>query len=170
MKWFAPIVVWTTLWCTSAVAAPWSPDLNCDGETNVADVMLSILIALDLPVSEQLDADQDGVPDACESQPVSDTVCGYGTILSVDGTQCVVSQALLDETFEAGVETGAVSPPEYLTCSCEDATYGDVSWDPTFLVWEGSCAPWSSCAPGSAATSMNELPGSNFTFFTTPTG
>ena len=40
-------------------------DLNCSGAANVVDVVLSVNMALGIPMSEDLDANGDGFPDAC---------------------------------------------------------------------------------------------------------
>jgi hypothetical protein len=45
---------------------PQTVDLDCDCETNVSDVILVIQSILTAPLSESLDADANGCPDACE--------------------------------------------------------------------------------------------------------
>ena len=52
-------------WIPSASALPHG-DLNCDGFTNVVDIVMNINLSLGFPLSEGLDANQDGLPDACE--------------------------------------------------------------------------------------------------------
>ena len=51
---------------TPALASSWTSDLDCSGATNVVDVMLPVTQALGFSLSENLDADGNGVPDACE--------------------------------------------------------------------------------------------------------
>jgi len=48
---------------TPAFATP-AGDVNCDGEVDVVDVRLSILLALNFSINVQLDSDLDGVVDA----------------------------------------------------------------------------------------------------------
>jgi hypothetical protein len=67
----------------SALGASWSADPNSDGQTNVADVMVSTLHALEIPVSDQLD--ENGTPELCEGVPLSSKVWGSGTELSPSG-------------------------------------------------------------------------------------
>ena len=71
-----------TLLSTPAFAASFG-DLNCDDAVNVTDVQLSIIVALGMPISEVLDADLDGTPDACPAEGS----CGAGTVM--DGGACV---------------------------------------------------------------------------------
>jgi hypothetical protein len=49
-----------------ALASPWTSDINCSGSTDVVDVMLAVTQALGFPLSENLDADGNAIPDACE--------------------------------------------------------------------------------------------------------
>ncbi len=76
-------------------------DLNCDESVNVTDVQLSILSALGLPISATLDANEDGTPDACESN-CTGLACGPGTLPNGEGTACVVDPAVLNDAFEDG--------------------------------------------------------------------
>jgi len=76
--------------------------LNCDESVNVTDVQLSILSALQLPISATLDANGDGTPDACESN-CTGLPCGPGTLPNEEGTACVVDPAVLDTAFADGV-------------------------------------------------------------------
>ena len=91
---------------TPAVASSFG-DLNCDDSINVTDVQLSIIVALGMPLSEVLDADKDGTPDACPAE----VSCGVGTVL--EGGVCTVDQAELDiafaEGYDSGVEAGETS-------------------------------------------------------------
>ena len=43
-----------------------SADLNCDGLTNVTDVILSIQLALGAPLNADLDGDGNACPDTCD--------------------------------------------------------------------------------------------------------
>ncbi len=78
-------------------------DLNCDDDVNVTDVQLSIIVALGMPISDVLDADQDGTPDACPGS----VSCGTGTVLE-DGA-CVVDQTVLDEAYAQGLAANAIT-------------------------------------------------------------
>jgi len=130
------------------LGAQWSADLNCDGETNVADVMLSIIRALDMPVSDQLDENGNGIPDDCEGVSMDPATCGTGTELAPDGLTCVVSQWALDDAYADGFDAGVMSPPDNVVFMCAETTFGQVSWDPLALGWEGSCESWTECLPG----------------------
>jgi hypothetical protein len=63
----------TALWAGGEVGPPPGclagpptiANLNCLGNVNVVDVQLLILLALQIPLSGNLDADADGCPDAC---------------------------------------------------------------------------------------------------------
>ena len=143
------IMGWLVLLAASpAYGQEWSADLNCDGETNVTDVMLSILQALEMPVSEALDSDGNGIPDACQNQPLPVSACGSGTELAPDGQTCVVAQATLDQAYSEGLLDGAVPPPENVMLLCADSTYGSISWDSEAPGYAGSCTPWDTCSPG----------------------
>ena len=131
-----------------ANAHEWSADLNCDGETNVTDVMLSILQALEMPVSEALDGDGNGIPDACENLSLPSSACGEGTELAPDGQSCIVAQSVLDQAYAEGLDAGAVGPPENVLLLCTDSTYGTISWDIEGSNYIGSCTPWDTCLPG----------------------
>ena len=48
-----------------ATALPFG-DLHCDAEVHVTGVQWSIIMALSMPVSDLLDTDRNGSPDACE--------------------------------------------------------------------------------------------------------
>lgn len=64
---------------TCAIGSPFSPalagDHNCDGKTDVTDVLLSIHFALNEPPPAELDSDNNGVVDACEIDADLDGVC-----------------------------------------------------------------------------------------------
>ena len=84
---------------TPAVASSFG-DLTCDDSVNVTDVQLSIIVALGMPLSEVLDADKDGTPDACPAE----VSCGVGTVL--EGGVCTIDQAELDIAFAKGYDSG----------------------------------------------------------------
>lgn len=85
-----------------AFAVPFA-DLNCDDAVNVLDVQLAVLVALDLPMGEGLDENQDGTPDACPPG----LSCGNGTQLNEAETECVGiwTQADVDAAYLAGAES-----------------------------------------------------------------
>jgi len=89
---------------TSAWASPFG-DLNCDDSVNVTDVQLSIIVALGLPISDVLDADLDGTPDACPAEGS----CGAGTVLDGGACVAVVTQADVDAAVTAAFDDGAAS-------------------------------------------------------------
>lgn len=52
-------------------------DVQCDGGTNVADVIILITLALSAPLSPELDGDGDGCPDTCTPPQVRDGFATY---------------------------------------------------------------------------------------------
>ena len=74
--------------CTGSSTDSLFGDLNCDSSVNVTDVQLSIIVALGMPLSTVLDADQDGTPDACLAEIPCD--------ITTD------NQTVYDEAFVAG--------------------------------------------------------------------
>jgi len=95
----------------SSVLIPDLGDMNCDGESNVVDVQLSILSALGLPVNPLLDGDGNGVPDTC--QDYADAVsgdCEVGQIIQYNGTvwACADMVALDEEQVEEWVKNEAI--------------------------------------------------------------
>ena len=93
-------------WIPSASALPHG-DLNCDGFTNVVDIVMNINLSLGFPLSEGLDANQDGLPDACEGAQVNIT-CGEGTLLDSSGLVCLpaLTQTELDAAYISGYDEG----------------------------------------------------------------
>jgi hypothetical protein len=68
------------------VLVPDFGDLNCEGFSNVVDVQLAIVSALDLPVNGLLDTDGDGIPDPCQdyANAVSGD-CAQGQVIQWNG-------------------------------------------------------------------------------------
>ena len=87
-------------WAPSASGASLG-DLSCDGQVTVVDVQLVIFQVLQLPLSPAIDADQDGIPDACTA-PEPGVVCDEGTELNDDESACVISEGALDEASAEG--------------------------------------------------------------------
>ena len=56
---------------TCSAQALWA--LHCDDSVNVTDVPLRIILALSLPISEVLGAEQNDAPDACSALLLSGT-------------------------------------------------------------------------------------------------
>jgi hypothetical protein len=52
-------------------------DTNCDGGVTVTDAQLTIQSALNSPLSEQIDADQDFCPDTCQVDACGDGLCDF---------------------------------------------------------------------------------------------
>jgi len=79
-------------------------DLNCDQAVDVVDVVLSINIALGLPLSTDLDGNSDNVPDACAAATVTPS-CGPGTEINEAGDQCValVTEQDVENAYSEGV-------------------------------------------------------------------
>ena len=85
-------------------AQTWSTDVNCDGATNVVDVMILVLQTLGDPLSSTIDGDGDNIPDAC--QPLWEgMICGPGTEANEAGDTCVVAEALLEQIYEDGANS-----------------------------------------------------------------
>ncbi len=121
-------------------AAPVFGDVNCDAATDILDVQLSILMALSLPISPALDADEDGVHDQCEVQGwacgpgtvsdpetglcmLSDAACGLDTVWDLDLAQCVVDSAVLADAQAQGFDEGyAAGQADILLVTCGDGT------------------------------------------------
>ena len=85
-------------------------DVSCDGATNVVDVQMLILLALDLPLISQLDADADGCVDACQVvrlDPRWAWVSGGSTLPSSDNytLRAVVGQWVIPTPSEGGGKT-----------------------------------------------------------------
>ena len=105
----------------STQAQTWSTDINCDGSTNVVDVMILVLQSLGEPLSSTLDADGDNIPDAC--QPLSEGMnCGSGTQPNAAGDTCVVSQALLEQIYADGAASVDITSDNQ---SVADDAYGE---------------------------------------------
>lgn len=62
-------------------------DMNCDGESNVVDVQLTIVSALGLPMNPLLDQNNDGTVDGCEEYASSVSGdCAVGQVIKWNGT------------------------------------------------------------------------------------
>jgi hypothetical protein len=77
----------TVLTANAVVLVPTFSDVNCDGNTDILDVQLSIISALGFPVNELIDANGDGIPDTCDvfASSISGD-CQTGQIIRWDGT------------------------------------------------------------------------------------
>ena len=51
----------------TSVLIPTFADANCDGQSNIIDVQLSIISALGLALNVTIDTNADGIPDSCET-------------------------------------------------------------------------------------------------------
>ena len=80
-------------------------DLNCDASINVTDVQLSIIVALGIPISDVLDADQDGTPDACPAE----VICGTGTVLEGGACLPLFTQMDVEAAAAAAFDDGVAS-------------------------------------------------------------
>ena len=107
-------------------------DLNCDGQSNVVDVQMTILSALGIPVNPLLDGDENGTPDAC--QDYADSVsgdCAVGQVIKWNGAVWACADDMEGNNGEPGPpgmpgEAGAPGPagknslmemgPEATTC------------------------------------------------------
>jgi len=74
-------------------------DITCDAAVNVVDVVVSISLALGLPLSEQIDADGNGCPDSC----ITIEICDNGTDDDLDGDEDCYDEDCYDASACADV-------------------------------------------------------------------
>ncbi len=104
-------------------------DWNCDGDRDVIDVQLGIFAALNLPISTALDADQDGVPDACPG-----TLRIYLSINGDDGNSGTDLDKPIHTLERAEEIIGALSSPRDVEVRIGPGRYHGqhVVWTTTF--------------------------------------
>ena len=109
---------------------PGLADLNCTDGVNVVDVQIATLLALGAPLGIEIDANTDGIPDAC-FPPCSDaSECDDGNSCTAD--YCVVSEFA---PYQETAGPSCVNHQEDPFCECTDScfaaiTAGGVSFDP----------------------------------------
>lgn len=102
-------------------------DVNCDGEMNVVDVQISIILALLSPLSAVLDADGNNTPDDCDALPASG-ICGAGTLLDLPTGTCEIDAAYFDAEIDVAFAAGVASCDEEPSCD-DGIECTDESWD-----------------------------------------
>ena len=134
-------------------------DLNCDGSTNVVDVNISILAALEDEFGSAIDSDGNACIDSCEEGECGDGACNLGEDCETCSSDC--GPCVPDVCCSAGDGPGCEIP------ACEDCVCaGDIfccefAWDDVCAEdANDACSKECNCeAPESDCCSSHEGPG-----------
>lgn len=99
---------------TEAAAA----DLNCDGKISVLDYQLMIKLVTGQPLHPKLDANGDGVVDACQPAPVFGDITKDGKLNVVD-LQCMTLTLHWTITTPQGPPPACVGDPSEADLNCD---------------------------------------------------
>ncbi len=134
-----------------AAADPTAADVDCDGKVNVNDAVLVSTMALELPLNPAIDADGNGVVDACEVGPATGACCTpEGSCFVAPGMECDgVAGLYLGDGSTCETATCVPEPPAIGACclpgfqeclptgECIDVPGACVEMDPIECTWEG---------------------------------
>jgi len=152
--------------CTDIISAPAPGDLNCDNTVSVVDVQLAIVLALELPLNELLDADADGKIDNC-APVIVQVICGANTVLNEAGDGCELKPGVLEAQFAAGVASVDTSCPTCENCSSGSSYCGPgTSWNGVYCAATTSNCPGGNtyCGSGTSWNGSTCIPNQSYSY------